>query len=216
MNTAKMPKYKSHKTVRALKIESISTSMTEVGATITPANAKFAPFKVSGGYFEKHKPEVGGYFIQYADGYQSYSPAKAFEDGYVLDSNGSSAARNHSIKTEFAGFEKLAKSKFGELLQALYDAEHSFTVEWMWDTGFDWSFSQGSYNGMQPCHEYTKEIIQELNSNSEIDWARDIEYLGGLIIYDYLCHFNGFDTAGKLNAMGVFLESLKPTKHPLK
>jgi hypothetical protein len=31
----------------------------------------------------KHAPEVGGYYVVYADGYKSYSPAKAFEDGYT-------------------------------------------------------------------------------------------------------------------------------------
>jgi hypothetical protein len=35
-------------------------------------------------YFEKHKPEVGGYFVLYADGYQSYSPAGPFESGYTM------------------------------------------------------------------------------------------------------------------------------------
>jgi hypothetical protein len=30
----------------------------------------------------KHKPQVGGYFVQYRDGYKSFSPAAAFEEGY--------------------------------------------------------------------------------------------------------------------------------------
>lgn len=28
-------------------------------------------------------PVVGDYYVQYADGYKSWSPAKAFEDGYT-------------------------------------------------------------------------------------------------------------------------------------
>lgn len=32
----------------------------------------------------KHGPQVGGYYVVYADGYISYSPAAAFEDGYRL------------------------------------------------------------------------------------------------------------------------------------
>ncbi|MCK4793058.1 MAG: hypothetical protein KAV87_55525, partial [Desulfobacteraceae bacterium] len=32
-------------------------------------------------WFEKHKPERGGYLVLYRDGYISYSPAEAFEDG---------------------------------------------------------------------------------------------------------------------------------------
>jgi len=31
----------------------------------------------------KHKPEVGGYYVVYADGYKSFSPAQAFEEGYT-------------------------------------------------------------------------------------------------------------------------------------
>lgn len=34
-------------------------------------------------FMNKHKPEVGGYYVVYADGYKSFSPAKAFEDGYT-------------------------------------------------------------------------------------------------------------------------------------
>lgn len=54
------------------------------GATITPADEGYAPFQVDGDFMEKHRPEVGGYFVVYDDGYKSFSPAKAFEDGYTL------------------------------------------------------------------------------------------------------------------------------------
>ena len=30
----------------------------------------------------KNKPFVGGYYVVYKDGYKSFSPADAFEDGY--------------------------------------------------------------------------------------------------------------------------------------
>lgn len=50
---------------------------------ITPADLTINPFLVPPAFVAKHKPEVGGYFVQYADGYQSYSPAKAFEEGYT-------------------------------------------------------------------------------------------------------------------------------------
>jgi len=55
-----------------------------MGAMITPAEEGYAPFLVDGYFLSKHKPEVGGYFVQYADGYKSFSPAKAFEEGYTL------------------------------------------------------------------------------------------------------------------------------------
>ncbi|MCX6845050.1 MAG: hypothetical protein NTU84_00535 [Verrucomicrobia bacterium] len=44
----------------------------------------YLPIHVTHDYVHKHKPEVGGYYVVYADGYKSYSPAKAFEEGYTL------------------------------------------------------------------------------------------------------------------------------------
>ena len=88
-----MPKYKCHKEVWALKIAKIearaadgdATSVAEQGgATITPADEGYAPFEVNREYMEKHKPQVGGYYVVYKDGYKSFSPAEAFEDGYTL------------------------------------------------------------------------------------------------------------------------------------
>jgi hypothetical protein len=52
-------------------------------ALITPEDAGFAAFTVSGEYMQKHKPEPGGYYVVYDDGYKSFSPAKAFEEGYT-------------------------------------------------------------------------------------------------------------------------------------
>lgn len=34
-------------------------------------------------YLDRHKPELGGYYVRYADGYASYSPAVPFEQGYT-------------------------------------------------------------------------------------------------------------------------------------
>lgn len=89
-----MPRYKCHKKVWALKILSIELDSvkaqsenreTDGSAVITPANAGYAPFRIEHDYIHKHKPEVGGYYVVYADGYKSFSPVKAFEDGYSLD-----------------------------------------------------------------------------------------------------------------------------------
>ncbi len=85
---AALPCYQSHKKVWALKIKAVSDRIPQDcdgggGAMITPEDAGFAPFYVEPAYLEKHKPEAGGYFVQYEDGYKSFSPAKAFEDGYT-------------------------------------------------------------------------------------------------------------------------------------
>lgn len=87
-----MPRYRSHKIVHALKIESIEFDVilahregreTDGQATITPEEEGFAPFKVPSAYVRKHNPQPGGYYVVYDDGYASWSPAKAFEDGYT-------------------------------------------------------------------------------------------------------------------------------------
>jgi len=91
-NVMEMPRYKCHKEVHALKIAALESdsvraqrdnSETTGGTWITPADEGFAPFHVNREYVTKHSPEVGGYYVVYADGYKSYSPAKAFEDGYA-------------------------------------------------------------------------------------------------------------------------------------
>lgn len=88
-----MPKYKSHKTVHALKIKGIVFDSdlaqnegreTDGSAIITPEEPGYAPFSVDNNYIRKHTPKAGGYYVVYADGYKSFSPAAAFEDGYTL------------------------------------------------------------------------------------------------------------------------------------
>ena len=56
---------------------------TDGSATITPEEDGYAPFKVDCDYVRKHQPKAGGYFVVYKDGYKSWSPAEAFEDGYT-------------------------------------------------------------------------------------------------------------------------------------
>lgn len=85
--SVEMPKYRSHKEVWALKIKSIvrdgegENRESDGSAIITPEEEGYAPFRVEGGYLHKHKPQVGGYYVVYKDGYKSFSPAEAFEEG---------------------------------------------------------------------------------------------------------------------------------------
>lgn len=99
--TRPLPRYKCHKEVSALKIktvESVKPTLAELerildskqespvfdAAILTPEDERYAPFGVREMFVRKHAPFAGGYFVIYDDGYQSYSPAKAFEDGYTL------------------------------------------------------------------------------------------------------------------------------------
>ena len=77
-----LPKYRCHKKVWALKIKEIDHKPGG-GAVIHSTEKEYAPFKVTHGYMLKHNPVSGGYYVKYQDGYESFSPAKEFEDGYV-------------------------------------------------------------------------------------------------------------------------------------
>jgi len=79
---AEMPRYQCHKKVWALKIKEINL-VAAGDHTILPEESIYAPFRVSDEYVRKHNPQVGGYYVVYDDGYASFSPAKAFEEGYT-------------------------------------------------------------------------------------------------------------------------------------
>ena len=81
---ALMPMYRSHKTVRALKIEKLVINADSGAATITPSDKRHGSFEVDAQYVNKHQPKDGGYFVVYNDGYKSWSPGDVFESGYTL------------------------------------------------------------------------------------------------------------------------------------
>ncbi len=89
-----MPRYRCHKEVSALKIREINRTPRfrggreeQAGAWLVPADEGFAPFQVDEDWlllFQKGKTDVSdlGYYVVYADGYKSWSPTAAFEEGY--------------------------------------------------------------------------------------------------------------------------------------
>lgn len=88
-----LPLYRSHKIVQAAKIKGIRELRPQVfdgrgEQAAYPSELHFeGPHRhvtVSEEYVAKHKPRVGGYYVRYDDGYDSWSPAKAFEAGYAL------------------------------------------------------------------------------------------------------------------------------------
>lgn len=76
-----IPKYQSIKQVQAFKIKSIV--LVEGGYRLEAENSPHGVV-VDKAYFDKHQPKTGGYYVHYEDGYQSWSPAPAFESGYIL------------------------------------------------------------------------------------------------------------------------------------
>lgn len=95
-----LPKYRSHKVVEAFKIsrvepltrEELPSSAPEAadvadliadGALLHPEAPTLPAVRVSAEYVAKHSPKLGGYYVRYPDGYESFSPADSFESGYT-------------------------------------------------------------------------------------------------------------------------------------
>ena len=77
-----MPRYECHKKVWALKIKEIREGAEKLPELVFEEDG-YSSMRVDFDWYFKHKPAAGGYYVVYADGYKSYSPAEAFEGGYV-------------------------------------------------------------------------------------------------------------------------------------
>lgn len=76
-----MPLYQSHKQVRALKIVDLED---DGHGSVTMLLEGDRRRVASEGLFARYTPKPGDYYVVYADGYESISPAAAFEEGYTL------------------------------------------------------------------------------------------------------------------------------------
>ena len=78
-----MKRYKSHKVVEAFKIDSIDINAAEDEVVLKAKHPDVDSAVVTRDWCSKHGPGEGGYFVKYKDGYTSFSPAEAFEEGYT-------------------------------------------------------------------------------------------------------------------------------------
>jgi plasmid stabilization system protein ParE len=76
-----LQKFKSHKVVEAMKIARIVPP--SPGKNTILVGADGGEIMVVPYYVDKHQPQAGGYYVRYEDGYESWSPAEAFESGYA-------------------------------------------------------------------------------------------------------------------------------------
>lgn len=74
--------WKCHKIVKAGKILALSDSFSEP-VTVEDVNGTPCKVAIPLSMFARGRPVVGDYIVIYDDGYKSWSPAKAFEDGYA-------------------------------------------------------------------------------------------------------------------------------------
>ena len=92
-----LPLYRCHKHVHALKIKDIQFH-SDGSVLIIPEDG-YAAFVKDDTWVFKNKPKVGGYWVQYAGGYESYSPPDPFESGYTLipDDDSEIAGQHHPV-----------------------------------------------------------------------------------------------------------------------
>lgn len=81
-----MQTYVCHKEVSAAKILNIVSldPLSADGTIVLNFGGDAVPVYIDLEWFLKHSPRPDGYFVEYEDGYTSYSPADAFEKGYTL------------------------------------------------------------------------------------------------------------------------------------
>jgi len=77
-----LPRYRCHKEVWALKIGLVVCDRSG-GALLVPEDTTYGSVEVSREYVERHHPHSPGYYVVYKDGYTSWSPVDAFEEGYT-------------------------------------------------------------------------------------------------------------------------------------
>jgi len=91
-----LPQYRSHKVVRAARITGIETAPAVVDkpeekrlilGDLLADKDMTAYVLVTTEWVEQRKAEAGGWFVVYEDGYTSYSPDKAFTEGYTAISS---------------------------------------------------------------------------------------------------------------------------------
>jgi len=79
-----LPRYRCIKCVSAGKITLLLTHVDgTLDVELIGNDEKIHKIRMSADWNHKHAPELHGYMVFYDDGYTSYSPAEAFEKGYV-------------------------------------------------------------------------------------------------------------------------------------
>jgi len=73
-----LPRWQSHKIVRAAKIKKIEGMRLDLDIGEGKSHMVIA----AAGMFARYQPIVGDYYVVYDDGYASISPQQAFEAGY--------------------------------------------------------------------------------------------------------------------------------------
>lgn len=126
MSQIEMPRYQSHKVVHAVKIAGLE--ILESGdALIAPDHPRLRTFRTREGWAERFAGDETdlGYYVIYPDGFSSWSPTKAFEEGYLQISGSSGMDFGRALNALRSG-EKLrragwnGKGQFVVMMPGLY------------------------------------------------------------------------------------------------
>jgi hypothetical protein len=82
---SQLPEYQSHKVVKGGVVTAIhsDTNPLKVNLSVRPGSGiNLITIQTDKTLIDKHKPEIGWYYVLYQDGYQSFSPPDAFVGGY--------------------------------------------------------------------------------------------------------------------------------------
>lgn len=82
MPSIALPRWRSHKVVEGFKIAAIEYF--DGGGAKLVSSDPLCYVEVQQAYLDRYLPEVGMYYARYKDGYQSVSPADAWEAGNTL------------------------------------------------------------------------------------------------------------------------------------
>ena len=167
-----MQKYQSHKVVEAGKIINITQIVSKEIFTYSLHldGEEGERVMVSEGWVSKHNPIVGGYFVQYSDDYQSYSPAEAFEAGYTKSSAMSSreVIREAIIRpgTIMSGGPKRS---FGVALHAMRDGKRVAREGWNGKEMFIFLVDGSTFKVNRPPLNKFYEEGTEVNYHPHVD-----------------------------------------------
>lgn len=75
-----LARWKSHKVVSAGKVLSVNLTDMQLGVENDAGGIDLVYFTET--LVSRSIPQLGDYYVVYEDGYASWSPAKAFEEGY--------------------------------------------------------------------------------------------------------------------------------------
>lgn len=81
MPMSELASWKCHKVVMAGKIMAVSLSVATI--TVENADGSLMQYDLTPNLVARGTPTIGDYFVVYEDGYSSWSPKKAFEEGYA-------------------------------------------------------------------------------------------------------------------------------------